>query len=153
MWKIIAALIVVLIVWYALAGRKWLKAQPWAEGFFAVVEPIEIALYRKSETLLVGRLLSVGSFIVTSYDALAMLAPSLDLTPITARLLAPVPPDMRGMVASGLLMLVGLAITWLRKRTSKPLEVVAASDDDPMTALANAKVETTNAQAVAAVTQ
>lgn len=142
---------VAFVVWYALRGRAWLKTKTWAQPFFDFVEPIEIALYRKSETVLMGRLLSVGGFVVTAYDFVAALAPSLDLTPITARLLEPVPADMRGLVLSSFSTAIGLLIVWLRKRTSKPLEVVAAPESDPATVMANARVEAANAQAVATV--
>lgn len=147
----IAAAIVLLALWYALRGRAWLKTKSWMQGFFELVEPIEIALFKKSETMLVSRLLWLGGLVVTFYDAIAVFAQSMDLTPITSRLLANVPPDMRGIITSSAFALLGLLIGWLRKRTSKPLEVVAAPADLPATIIANAKVEQANAQAVAAV--
>jgi hypothetical protein len=119
-----------MIIWYALAGRKWLKSKPWAQGFFAWIEPLELALYKKSETILVGRLLSVGAFVVTIYDGLATFVQSLDLTPVTTRIFdAPhIPPDMRNLSISAFIGIVGLLISYLRKRTTKPLELVAVPD-------------------------
>lgn len=152
MIMVIALFIVAVLVWYALKGRAWLKLQPWAQGFFAWVDPVERALYQKSETMLVGRLLSAGGFVVTAYDALAVIAPSLDLTPITNRLLSPVPEDMRGLVVSAVMGLIGLLIAWLRKRTTKPLEVVALPETvPPDVAAAVAHAEAANATAVDAV--
>lgn len=151
---IVLLIVVAFLLWYALRGRAWLKEQPWAKPFFSWVEPIERRLYQKSETLLVGRLLSVGGFLVTGYDALAVVMPSLDMTPITNRLLASVPEDLRGTVLSGVLMGLGLLISWLRKRTSKPLEVVALPEDVPHdVAVAVAKVEAATAQVVEAVAE
>lgn len=144
---IILIALVLAIVWYAMRGRAWLKTKPWMARFFAFVEPIETALYRKSETLLISRLMWVGSALVTFNDAVAVMAPSLDWTPITSRLLSGLPEDMRGFVMSGVLMLIGLLIGWLRKRTSKPIEVVAAPTT-PETVAAEIKVEEANAEAV-----
>lgn len=150
---IIGLLLLAFIVWYVMRGRAWLKTKPWAQSFFAWIEPIETALYKKSETLLVGRLMWVGGFFVTAYDSLAMFLPSLDLTPISNRVLSFVPDDMRPLVVSSALAGIGLLIGWLRKRTTKPLEVVAVPDDaPPAVAAAVDKVEAANAQAVAAAT-
>ena len=125
---IIIVVLLAVVLWYALRGRAWLKEQPWAKGFFAWIEPIEIALYKKSETILVGRLMWVGGFLVTAYDSLAVFLPSLDLTPITNRLLSSIPDDMRSLVISAAVMGLGLLINWLRKRTTKPLDAVVAGN-------------------------
>jgi hypothetical protein len=153
MWLAAAIVLVLFVLWYALRGRAWLKERKfvWSERMFELIEPVEIALYKKSETMLVGRLLWVGSAIVTLHDTIAVIAPSMDFAPITSRLLAPVPEDMRGIVTSGGVALIGLLIGWLRKRTSKPLPVVEAPESEATTIIANEKVERTNAQAVAAV--
>lgn len=148
---LIFAIVVILgaLLWYALAGRAWLKSKAWANPFFDFVEPVEIALFKKSETMLVGRILSFGGMLVTFYDSIAVFATSLDWTPVTSRILADVPPDMRGMVISSSVFGLGLLIGWLRKRTSKPLEVVALpADVPPLVAAAVNKAEATNAQAV-----
>lgn len=147
---IVLLIFVALALWYALLGRRWLKNQSWAQGFFATIEPIEIALFKKSETILVARLLWFGGFIVTFYDTIAVFASSLDLTPITARVLSGVPEDMRGLIVSATISGIGLLIGWLRKRTSKPIEIVAAPTT-PETIVAEAKVEIANAEAVATV--
>lgn len=116
--------VIVLLVWYAMAGRAWLKSQWWAEGFFAWIEPIEIRLYQKSETVLMGRLMWVGGAIVTLYDSLATFVTSLDLTPVTNRMFSFIPADLRPLTISSGLIGVGLLITWLRKRTTKALDQV-----------------------------
>ncbi len=147
---LILALIIGPIVWYAMHGRSWLKDKPWAHGFFARIEPVEVFLFKKSQTLLVGRLMWLGSAIVTINDSVAVFAPSLDWTPITSRVLAPVPEDMRGIVVSAGLGAIGLLIGWLRKRTAKPIELVAAPTT-PETTAAEVKVDAANAEAVATV--
>lgn len=121
-------IVLLVILWYALRGRAWLKEKPWAQGFFAWIEPIEIALYKKSETILVGRLMWVGGFFVTAYDSLATFLPSLDLTPITNRVLSWVSDDLRPLIVSAAVTGIGLLINWLRKRTTKPIEAVAAKE-------------------------
>ncbi|EJN15678.1 hypothetical protein PMI42_00695 [Bradyrhizobium sp. YR681] len=122
--------LVVLALVYALWLRPWLKCQAWASGFFAWIEPIELRLYKKSETILVGRLLEFGGLFVTVYDSAATFVTSLDLTPLTTRALdaLAIPPDMRGLAVTAFLAFLGRVITWLRAQTTKPLELVAASD-------------------------
>lgn len=152
---IIIVLVVVLLFAYALWLRPWLKTKPWAEGFFAWVEPAELALFKKSETILVGRLLWVGGLFVSVYDGLAAFARSLDMTPLTTRVLdfLQVPQDMRSLTLSAFLTGIGLTINWLRVRTTKPLELVAVQES---TAPAEVKVAIAQAdeakeQAVATV--
>lgn len=124
------AIIVGLIVWYALKGRSWLKTKPWAEGFFSWIEPIEIALYKKSETILMGRLIWVGGLFVTAYDSAAAFLPNLDLTPITTRIFDAlhVANDFRALATSAFIAAIGLAINWMRSKVTKPLSEVAAPE-------------------------
>lgn len=152
---IISAAFFGLLIWYALFGRTWLKEASWAKGFFAAIEPIEILLFKKSETILLGRLMWVGSLLVSLYDGLALFASSLDLTPVTTRVfdILHVPQDMRGLAVSALLTGIGLAINWLRAKTSKPLELVAVADKDvtPRAAEAIAMADATKTEAVQVV--
>jgi len=124
---VITAIIVGVIVWYALQGRAWLKTKAWAQPFFAWIEPIEIALYKKSETILMGRLLWVGGLFVTAYDSAAAFLPNLDLTPITTRIFDAlhVANDLRALATSAFIASIGLVITWLRSKVTKPLDEVA----------------------------
>lgn len=149
---IVLAVVLALLLAYVLKGREWLKSKPWAQGFFKKIDPLERWLYRKSETLLFGRLLWVGGLIVSAHDVLAVALPTMDLSPVTNRLLADVPEDLRGVVISSVLFVIGLVVNWLRKRTTKPIEVVALPETiPPEVERAVAKVETANAIAVAAV--
>ena len=151
----ILILIVVLIAAYALVGRPWLRKQSWAQGFLSSIEPLELALFKKSETILMGRLLWVGSLLVSLYDGIAVFATSLDLTPITTRIMdfLHIPQDLRGLTASGFVMAIGLMINRLRKMTTKPIELVAVSNNNVTTdqAAAMALADATKDEAVAAV--
>ncbi len=154
----ILAILLVLILWYVLAGRAWLKTKSWAQGFFSKIEPIEIALFRKSETILVGRMMWLGGGLVGLHDSLAIFGAQfvgLDWMPVTSRVLADVPEDMRGLVITAAFTAIGLLINWLRKRTTMPIEVVAASDADstPKVAAAVAAADSASDKAVAAVTE
>jgi hypothetical protein len=153
---ILSALLAVIIA-YAMFGRAWLKRQTWTAGFFAAIEPIEIALFQKSETILIGRLLWVGGLLVTLYDGLAVFLSSLDLTPVTTRLFdfLHVPTDMRSVAATAFITAMGYLINWLRKRTTKPVEVVAVASKDITPAVAQALItaEVTKQDAVAAVVE
>ena len=147
--------VALILTGYALWGRAWLRSKPWAARFFAWIEPIELALYKKSETILLGRLIWVGGLLVTAYDAIAAFLGNLDLTPVTTRILdfLHVPSDLRGVVLSAFVTAIGFAVTWLRSRTTKPLELVAVQES---TAPAEVKVAIAQAdeakeQAVATV--
>jgi hypothetical protein len=154
---LVLALIVALAFLYALVLRPWLKSKSWTEGFFAAIEPIEIALFKKSETILVGRLLWVGGLVVTFYDAIAVFIQSLDITPLTTRVFdwLQIPADMRNLTASAVIGIIGLIISRLRKTTTKPLELVAVPDAKvtPAAAQAMAKAEVAKDQAVQAVAE
>jgi hypothetical protein len=154
---LVLALIGAFLLIYALVLRPWLKKQAWALGFFAWIDPIELALFKKSETILVGRLLWVSSLLVTGYDAAAAFIPNLDLTPITTRLFdwLNVPPDMRGLSISAFVGIIGLMINRLRKQVTKPLDLVAVSDAKVTTAgaAAMAQADAANNQAVQVVNE
>jgi hypothetical protein len=146
-----------LILFYALVLRKWLVKQPWAQEFFAWIEPFEIALYKKSETVLVGRLVWFGGLIVTGYDGFLAYFSSLNFEPLTTRVMdfLHIPPDMRGFTLSAFVTAIGLAIVRLRKTTTKPLELVSAPEAK-MTfgaKLAMQDAETAKDEAVRAVTE
>lgn len=152
---LVLALVVTLAFIYALILRPWLKQQPWAQEFFAWIDPLELALFKKSETILVGRLLWVGGLIVTFYDGIAVFVHSLDITPLTTRIFdwLQIPPDMRNLTATAFIGIVGLLINRLRKTTTKPLELVAVPEAKvtPAAAAAIAQAEAAKEQAVQVV--
>ncbi len=146
-----------ILLFYALVLRPWLKNQSWAQGFFAKVEGLELALFKKSETVLAGRLLWLGSGLVTIYDAVGVFFTSLDLTPIQTRIFDAlhIPQDLRGLTLSAFVMAIGVMMVKLRKTTTKPLELVALPDkvvaENPKVAEAVAMADATKTEAVAVV--
>ncbi len=145
------SIVVVLLLWYALHGREWLKTKPWAQGFFNWIEPIEIALYKKSETILWARLRMVVGLLLTVMTTLG----TIDLTP-----LMPFVPDQYETMVRALfnllpltLSLLGMIDERLRNHTTKPLEIVAAPENSmtPKVAEAIAAADNAKADAVAAV--
>lgn len=123
---IILALITALLLWYALQGRDWLKSKPWAAGFFAWVEPIEIVLFKKSQTILFARLLSGLGVVLTMLQQFN----GIDLTPI----LPFVPEKYQSFLTIGvnclplLISAVGWMVEKLRYATTKPIELVEVAD-------------------------
>lgn len=152
----ITLIIVGLILAYALAIRPWLKTQAWAVRFFAWVEPFERNVFKKSETVLVGRLVWLGGAIVTLYDGFLAYFSSLNVEPLTTRVMdfLHIPQDLRGLTLSAAVTAIGLAMVRLRKTTTKPLEVVAAPQNlSPTATAAVQRAETANQRAVEAVAE
>ena len=145
------AVIVALLTVYVLFGRAWLKQQSWTAGFFAAIEPIEIALWSKSETILWARLKVLTGIVLTVLTQ----AQVIDITP----LLPFIPDQYDGIVVKAwgmlpmLISLMGLVDEKLRRDTTKPLEVVAIPEAvlaQPAVAKQVAKAADANEAVVAA---
>lgn len=140
------AILALLIAAYAAGGRKWLKTKPWMAGFFAKIEPMEILLWRKSESILWARFLQGLGLLLTALTALG----TFDLSP-----LFPLLPDKYRWVQPMLPLIISAAGAMneaLRRSTSKPLELVEVPDAaPPRVAAAVATAEATKEIAVAAV--
>lgn len=131
----VIAVLLAMASFYIIVGRPWLKRQAWAAPFFDFIEPLEIRLWQKSETLLAARLLSWGAGMVAIYDAVSVFAApliGLDWTPVTAQLLIHIQPEMRPIVVTSAFSLLGALIEWLRRCTTKPLELVAVPEAQPL---------------------
>jgi hypothetical protein len=138
---IVLAVLAALILVYALVGREWLRSKPWAQGFFALVEPIEIALFKKSETILFARLKIVSGVILTIMTQVGTinLAPFIPFVPEKYQTWVNIAVNALPM----LLSVVGMIDEWLRNRTTKPIELVAVPEVAPVevkTAIAQAEV-------------
>lgn len=151
--KLIIAVVILasLFTGYALV-RPWLKAQPWAAGFFAAVDRLEILLYKKSETILFARLKMLTGVILMLLTQLG----TIDLTP-----LMPYIPEAHRSLAQFFINLLPLGVTIvgmmderLRNTTTKPIELVALPENKPLPAeveTAVAVAEQAKAEAVAEV--
>lgn len=143
---IVLTLIVVFCVLYALKGRAWLKSTSWGQRFLDWIEPVEIALFKKSETILFARLQQALGLVLTALTFLG----TIDLTSFKAM----VNPKW-GWLFDCIPMAVtilGLISEYLRNRTTKPVEVVAApATISPEAAAVVAAAENANAEAVAVV--
>lgn len=149
----ILAVITGLLLLYALWGREWLKSKPWAEGFFAWVEPVEILLFKKSETILFGRTLQFLGAILTALTWVG----SIDITPIL-----PLVPEKHAALVQAVfsflpLVLNGLGaiVERLRNTTTKPIELVTIPDklvaENPVVAAVVADADMAKVNAVAVV--
>lgn len=135
-------------LWVTLV-RPWLRTKSWAARFFAWIEPVEIALWRKSETILWARLKMVVGVLLTVLTQIG----TLDITPIM-----PLVPDAYEdlfRTIFGLLPLIITLMGWideqLRKDTTKPIEVVAAPEAVKAALPEVVAAEVANIQAVAAI--
>lgn len=150
---IVLAVITALLLLYAIKGRAWLKSKPWAQPFFAWIEPYEIFLFKKSETILFARLLSGLGGILTVLTQLK----EIDLSPFTPFVPEKYQPFVNIAVNCVPLLIsaVGWMVEKLRSTVSKPLELVALPDkvvaENPKVAEAVAMAEATKTEAVAAV--
>lgn len=149
------ALVVALLLVYALWGRDWLKSKPWAAPFFAWIEPVEIALFKKSVTILAARTVYVFGGLLTILTQLG----SVDITP-----LMPFVPEKHQAWVQVVWNMLPLTITglgWmierLRNNTTLPIEVVAVPDkvmaENQKVADAIAVADATKTEAVAAVAE
>lgn len=151
---IVLLLVTLLVLVWVLHGRSWLKARPWgwSRRLFAWLDPIEIALWRKSETILFARFKVLIGVVLTLLTNLGQ----LDLTPLVA-----VFPERHQSIARTFITFIPLTITmlgmvdeYLRRTTTKPLDVVSVSDMAPAEVKAAVReVEKTNREAVATVNE
>jgi hypothetical protein len=152
-WMVAAAIGVMLLV-YALWVRDWLKNKPWAKGFFARIEPIEIALYKKSATILVARLKMLTGLLLTYLTLIGGLdlAPLMPLVPAQYQDAVHVAVNMLPLV----LTLIGMADERLRNKTTSPVALVAATEEEksrPDVAEVIAAADAAKTEAVAVLTQ
>lgn len=110
---------------YVAGGRAMLKRQAWTAGFFARIEPIEIACWRKSEAILWARFLQGAGLVLTLLTTLGSfdLSPLFPLLPAGYQWLPPILP----LVVS----VAGVLQENLRRYTTKPLELVEVPDVAP----------------------
>jgi hypothetical protein len=135
----------ILILAYVLGGRAWLRERPWAAGFFAKIEPVEIILWRKSETILWARFQQVLGVVLTLLTQIG----TLDLSP-----LFPLLPERYKWLPAFLpliISVVGRIEEWNRLRITKPIELVEVPDKvSAGTAAALQEAEATKENAIVA---
>lgn len=137
--------LIAMLTAYALA-RPWLRDRPWLKWFFDWIEPIEISLWKKSETLLFARTKMLAGILFTALTQLG----EVDITP-----LMPFIPDEYERVVRFAWNLIPLSLTilgWIdqqqRYDTTKPVEIVALPEEKTVAeAEAVKKVEAANAEA------
>lgn len=151
LWLLLPAGLFAFLLWYALSGRAILKTKPWAQKFFAHIEPAETLLYRKSETILWARFKMLTGVSLTVMTQIGM----IDITPIM-----PFVPDQYAgpvRIAFNLLPLIitiiGMVDEKLRNATSQPIEIteLPAKAITPKIAEAIAMADATKNEAVAVV--
>lgn len=136
---ILIAFVAVYVVWL----RPWLRTKAWADGFFRLLEPVELHLWRKSETILWSRFLQV----IGGAVPLLQFIGAIDITPY----IAIVPVEKQPYLLL-FIFLCGQIGVLLRERTTKPLEVVALPENKPPEVeAAIARAEGANDRAVASV--
>lgn len=123
LWAAIAFL-TVLVVYFVWGGREAAKKR--FPDFFAKIEPIEIILWEKSETILFARLKIIAGVLLTLLTQLG----TIDLTP----LMPLVPEKYQGIAQVAfnalpmILTALGVIDERLRRDTGTPLEIVALPD-------------------------
>lgn len=148
-WIILIWLTIIIAVW-VLWGRCWLKGKPWAwsRTFFAWIEPFEIFVYKKSETILWARWRQfVGYFV-----AILLFLGGLDASLITMAF--PEAWQKFAPLVPLLISLSGHIAEFLRDRTTLPIELVAVPEFKPVplpVIEATIKAEEAKQEAVAVV--
>jgi hypothetical protein len=142
---VIIAFVALYVVWL----RPLMRKTGWGAAFLEHIEPLERALWWKSETILWARSKIVTGLLLTVLTQ----AGSIDITP-----LMPFVPDAIEPLVKFAWNLLPLTITvmgWiderLRKKTTQPIEIVAMRTDAPIEVkVAAAEAEAKSAEAVAA---
>ncbi len=112
---IVVAIGVFLLAWiYILFIREFVLQR------FPVAFQIEALLFKRSRTLLISWLYCIEGLLV-GLQALAESA-GLDVTPVITEVSNFIPQKYRGLAVALFLFLTGLAFSWLRSVTTKPLE-------------------------------
>lgn len=153
---IVLTVLTVTVALYVVLLRPWLRQRPWAAGFFAAIEPFEIALYRKSETLLRARFKMLAGAIgmALSYFDRIDWAPLVALMPAKYQLHAQAFVTLMpliGTFAGMLITLSGATDEALRRDTTKSLERVEipeAVKAEPVVAMAEARADAAQAISV-----
>jgi len=132
--------VLAIFVGWVLWGRNAMKRQPWAAGYFATIEPIERWLWDNSETILWSRFLIIIGLLPPIFDQLKVLG--------EGGLLEVIPEKYRPWLSLSI-TLCGIVSEFLRRSTTKPLEIVSLPEiKSPEVAAAVTKVEVANARAV-----
>lgn len=144
----LAVFIAVISVW-VMWGRSWMKEQPWAQGFFAAIEPYEIAIYKKSQTIFLARLKMFIGVLLTFLTQIG----TIDLTP----LMPFVPDEWEGTLRAVfnliplIITVVGMMDEKLRNTSTKPIEIVALPEAVAASMPSVVKAEEAKIEAVAVV--
>lgn len=144
-------IITALVVLWVMVVRQWLRKQDWAwsKAFFAWIEPLETALWKKSETIFFARFKMLIGLLLTAMTQIG----AIDITP----LMPFVPDEWEGAfrVVWNMIPLTITLLGWideqLRKDVTTPLEVVAAPEAVKAALPEVQKMETAKAEAVEAV--
>jgi len=117
------AIATVVVLAYALVGRTALKRLPHAAPLFEKIEPVERALWRKSETILWARFQQFIGLLTTLLSLVGIidLSPYMVFVPERHRYWVQAVPPMA-------VSLNGLITEILRRSTSKPLQEVEKPD-------------------------
>ncbi len=123
--KTIVTLLVItaVIAVYVVLLRPWMRKREWAQGYFRVVEPVELWLYGKSETLLWSRFLVLIGMVPGFLSAFA----GFDFSPFIEW----VPDKYRPWLFLAVTV-AGVMGEALRRDTTKPLDEVALPDPAPI---------------------
>lgn len=149
-WLIGLAVITAFVAVFVVFIRPGMRNNPRFRSFFEWIEPMEIALWKKSETILWARLKMVIGVLLTTLTQLG----SIDITP-----LLPIIPDNYEpyvIVVWNLLPMtisvVGFVDERLRYDTTKPVELVAIPENAPHDVkVAAAQADSAKVEAVAVV--
>jgi len=143
--KLIIPLIVLttLVLVWVLWGRAWLKRQSWAwsQRFFTWIEPVEILLWGKSETVMWSRYLMLLGALPVVLDQLSLFN--------TPELIGLVPEQYRAWLMLTFTVM-GIISEIQRRLSTKPLAIVAVPDNPPVeVAVAIAQAQSAEDMAVA----
>lgn len=108
--------------WWIL--RPVLRTRPELKSTYDTLDSFWARLNRRTRgwrTIILARSVQLGWFIVGLHDAVIPYLAGVDWTPITERVLAFIPPDMRTLALSIFGILCGAVVEWFRRITTGPV--------------------------------
>lgn len=115
--------------WWVL--RPVLRTRPDLQAHYAAIDGFWAWLNERTRgwrTIILARLVQLGWAALALHDAVIPYLVGVDWTPLTARVLAFIPPDLRALALSLFGVLCAAVVEWFRRITTGPVPGSGGAD-------------------------